>query len=276
MGLRSVAVWLVLFCGVVFSAHAAEQREGDEIGLDQKLARLYQLYRSGETVSLKPREMRFGLGVAYAVDEETALGVRASNRSLGLQGSFAYGITDWLEWGIGIPVQWDTLRVETADKVLARQDSAGIGDLNMRFVVALPVRSFEVTGVLALTFPTGRSAGGESGLWSSLGFNVAKNIRPAFLFGGLVWQRNWETGRDGIGYTGGLGFYLNHALSAGVELSGTRFLHPPRGGTRDVAAATVRASYYITPSFGIAPYVSFGLTDSAPDAIVGFHLFWRP
>lgn len=276
MGLRSVAVWLVLFSGVVLSAHAAAQKEGEEIGLDQKLTRLYQLHRSGETVSLKPREMRFGLGVAYALDEEAALGVRASNRSLGLQGSFAYGITDWLEWSVGIPVQWDTLRVETADKVLAHQDSAGIGDLNTRFVVALPVRAFELTSVLALTFPTGRSAGGESGIRSSLAINVAKNVRPAFLFGGLTWQRNWEKGRDGIGYAGGLGFYLNHALSAGVALSGTRFLNPPRGGARDVATATLQTSYHVSPSLGITPYVSFGLMDSAPDAIVGFNLLWRP
>lgn len=276
MGLHSVVVWLVLFSSVAFSAHAAEQKEKDEIGLDQKLERLYQFYRAGETISLKPREIRFSLGVAYAVDEEVMIGVRASRRSLGLQGAFAYGLADWLEVGISVPVRWDTLRIESADTVLAREGAAGIGDMGTRFITRLPVRAFEVTGILTLTFPTGKDALGERGMQSSFGINIAKTIRPAFLFGGLAWQRNWQTARDVIVYTGGMGFYLNHALSAGVELAGTRFLNPPRGGAHDMATATIQVSYQMSPSLGITPYVSFGLTDSAPDAVIGFSVLWRP
>lgn len=274
--MRILSVTMLLLSGLACFAYAEEAKEPKELGLDQKLERLYQLYRAGETISLKPREVRFSLGVAYAVDEEVLPGVRASRRSLGLQGALAYGLTDWLEAGISVPVKWDTLRVESTDTVLAREGSAGIGDIGTRFIAKLPVRAFEMTGILALTFPTGKDALGERGMQSSFGINIAKTIRPAFLFGGLAWQRNWQTARDGIVYTGGMGFYLNHALSAGVELAGTRLLNPPRGGAHDMATATIQVSYQMSSSLGITPYVSFGLTDSAPDAVIGFNVLWRP
>lgn len=274
MWMYAVVCWFFLFL-VSVPAHAQEQKEVKELGLDQKLERLYQLYRSGETVSLKSYEMRFGLGIAYALDEETALGIRASSRTLGLQGSFAYGITNWLEAGIAVPLKWNDSRIESSEKSIVHQSIAGIGDVNVRLIANLPIRAFEITPILGISFPTGGESLGESGIQSSLGFNIAKTIRPAFLYMGLAWQRNWHTQRDSIGYTAGFGFYVNHALSVGAELSGTRFLNPPRGGIYDAAVMTLQMSYQATPYLGLTPYVSIGLTDSAPDAVVGANLVWR-
>ncbi len=274
MSTRSVCLAILLFC-VALPVYAEEQSSIEEIGLDQKLQRLYELYRAGETVALAPRESRFTLGVAYAFDDRSELGLRTSNRSLALQGSFAYGIVDWLEAGVTVPLQWNQTRLETNDATLANTSVAGLGDVGVQLIATLPVRTFEATGVLGLAFPTGRDGIGEPGVRSHLGLNVATIIRPAFVFGGLAWQRDWYANLDSIVYTGGLGFYLNYLLSAGVELSGTRFLNPPRGGIHDTASATVRISYQATPNVGITPSVSFGLTDSAPDVVVGFTISRR-
>lgn len=270
MGIGSFFLAVLLFLAVL-PAYADEPKE---LGLEQKLQRLYELYRAGETVSLKPHESRFSLGVSYAFADKSELGLRTSSRSLVLQSSFAYGITDRVEAAITVPLQWNQDRAETPDSTLGSRILAGLGDLGVRLIATLPVKSFEITGVLGLTFPTGTGGLGESGIRSVLGVNVATIIRPAFLFGGLAWQRDWHTGVNGINYTGGVGFYLNHSLSAGLELSGTRFLNPLRGGIYDTASATVQVSYQITPTLGITPYASHGLTDGTPN-IVGFNISRR-
>jgi hypothetical protein len=273
--MRQWFVWAGLFC-LPFSASAAELQEIKEIGIEQKLERLYQLYRSGEVTTLKPREMRLGVSASYAVNEDNALGIRASAREFALQGSFALGVADWLEAGINVPLKWNEFRIETTDKTIAGESIAGIGDISTRFIAKLPVRIFEAVSILSLTLPTGTKSLDEPGVRSSLGFNVATMIRPAFVYGGFAWQRNWEDGRHGIGYKAGFGFYLNHSLSAGAELSGTRFLNPPKGGIYDVLAMTLQLSWQATRSIGVTPHMSMGLTGSAPDALMGITLLWRP
>lgn len=272
MSIRSMFLAVLLSLLVVLSAYAGEPRE---LGLEQKLQRLYELYRAGETVSLKSHGSQFYLDVAYGFDEKNELDLRASNRSLTLQGSFAYGITDRVEAAITVPLQWTQTHIETPDTSFGNSSLAGLGDMGVRFIATLPVKLFEMTGVLGLTLPTGRDGIRQPGVRSTLGLNVATILRPAFLFGGLAWQRDWHTGVNGINYNGGVGFYLNHSLSAGLQLSGTRFLNPLRGGIYDTAMAAVQVSYQVTPTLGITPYVSFGLTDSAPDAVIGFHVSWR-
>ena len=264
----------VLLSFAVLPAFADEPTKIEELGLDQKLQRLYELYRSGETVSLKTHESRFNLGISYAFNDKNDLGLHTSNRSLVLQGSFAYGITDRLEAAISVPMQWNQNRIETPEKIYVHQSLAGLGDMGVRFITTFPVKQFEMTGVFGLAFPTGRAGIGQSGIRSTIGINVAKIVRPAFLFGGLGWQRDWHTGVNGITYSGGVGFYLNHVLSAGMELSGTRFLNPPRSGIYDSASAIVQVSYQLTPTLGITPYVSHGLTDGTPN-VVGFTISRR-
>lgn len=266
MGLHSVFLGVLLSL-VILPAYAEEPKKIEELGLEQKLQRLYELYRSGETVSLKSHESRFSLGVAYAFADKSELGLHASNRSLALQGSFAYGITDRVEAAISVPLQWDQDRIETHDAVLANKSLAGLGDMSVRLIATLPVKSFEMTGVFGLTLPTGTGGVGQPGIRSLVGVNIATIVRPAFLFGGLAWQRDWHTSVNGINYTGGVGFYLNHALSAGLELSGTRFLNPLRSGIYDTASATVQVSYQVTPTLGITPYVSHGLTNGTPNVV---------
>ncbi|MDZ4286054.1 MAG: hypothetical protein U1A23_03940, partial [Candidatus Sungbacteria bacterium] len=71
--MRLPGVFLTVLLSVVVLPVYAE--EPKEIGLDQKLQRLYELYRTGETVSLKPHEFRFDLGVAYAFHDKSELGL---------------------------------------------------------------------------------------------------------------------------------------------------------------------------------------------------------
>jgi outer membrane putative beta-barrel porin/alpha-amylase len=274
VSIRSI-VLAVLLSFAVLPAYAEESKKIEELGTDEKLQRLYELYRVGETVSLKPHESLLGLSVAYAFSDKNELGTHTSNSSLSLQGSFAYGITDRLEASVIVPLQWNQNRLETSDTTLVNTSVAGLGDVGVQLLATLPVKAFEMTGVLGITFPTGREGLGQTGIRSLIGLNVATILRPAFLFGSLAWQRDWERDVNGITYTGGIGFYLNYSLSAGLQISGTRFLNPPRGRIHDTASATVQVSYQMTPTFGISPYMSFGLTDSAPNVAIGFNLSQR-
>lgn len=274
MIIQATSLALVLSLAIL-SAYAEEPKKIEELGNEQKLQRLFELYRVEEIVSLKPREFRFNFDIAYAFDDRNEFGAHISQRSLELQGSFAYGITDWLETVVTVPFQWNQNRVETLNATLASQSLAGLGDMSIRILTALPVKTFGLTGVFNFILPTGRDGLGRPGLRSSFGLNASTTIRPAFLFGGLAWERDWETEVNAITYTGGVGFYLNYALAAGLDMSGTRFLNPPRGGIYDTASATVRVTYQVTPTLGVIPYAVFGLTDSAPDVITGLNLSRR-
>lgn len=270
MSLRSIFVAVMLSLAVI----PAYAEEPTELGLEQKLQRLYALYRTGETVSLKPHQYRLDVGVAYTFHDKNDLVLHTSARSLGLQGSFSYGITNRLEAGITVPLQWNQTRIETPDTTLANSSLAGLGDVGVRLIATLPVEAFRLTSIVGLTLPTGRDGIRQPGMRSTLGLNIDTIMRPAFLFGGLAWQRDWHTSVNGITYNGGIGFYLNHSLSAGLHLSGTRFLNPPRGSIYDTASATVQVSYQVTPNLGIIPYVSHGLTDGTPN-VVGFTISRR-
>ena len=268
-------VLTVLLTLVSSIAFAGDAKNGEEIGLDQKLQRLYELYRVGDTVSLKPHEFRLGIGLSYSGDSSEQLGVRLSSQTLATQVSLAYGITPWLEAAVSVPFQMGEQHLESTDKKLLDRRIVGVGGIGLRLISTIPTKTFETTAIFGVNFPTGDDRLGGNITQTTVGLNVAKILQPAFIFGGLSWERDWKNNTNGIGYNAGIGFYLNHYLSAGLEFSGVRILNPPKGGVYDTLSATVRLSYQATPSFGITPYLSHGLTPNAPDFVVGTSLQWR-
>lgn len=264
-----------LLGSMFISIGLAQENKVESIAIEQKLQRLFELHRVGETVSLSKREMRFNLGVAYVVEDDNALGLNISSNSLNLTGTFAYGITDWFEAAMSVPLRWDAARAESPDQRIGDRSLVGLGGLGVRLIAALPTRFFETTAILSISLPTGRKEFEADRLQTVLGLNVAKVMRPAFVFGGLAWLHDWDRGINGIQYTGGVGFFLNHSLSLGFEVEGTRFINPQRGRPFDVVSATTRLTYQATPTFAVAPHISMGLTESAPDVVVGANLLWR-
>lgn len=265
-----ILCWLLLVHSDVAAQEAIET-----IGLDQKLERLYELYRAGETVSLARNEKRFNLSVAYAAEDQNMLGIQASGSSLTLSGAFAYGFANTLELEVTVPLRWDASRIESLEERLADESVFGLGGVGVRLIAALPTKGFETTAIFSLSLPTGLKEFEADHLSSLIGINVAKVMRPAFVFGGLAWQHDWSKGIDALAYSGGAGFFLNHTLSLGIEVGGIRYVNPQIGGAYDTISATTRVTYQATPSFGIAPFLGVGLTDSASDAMVGANLFWR-
>lgn len=231
----SILTLVFLMLVNIMVAFAEKPADPEEIGIDQKLQRLYELYRVGETVSLRPREFRFGLGAAYMVDDSDQLGVRFSSRGLTAQASLAYGITNWLEAAVNFPLQWSEQHVESRENRLLNRNIVGVGQAGLKLITTVPTDGFETTGIIGINFPTSDERFGSNAVRTSVGFNVAKVLQPAFVFGGLSWERDWKQSGDGIGYAAGLGFYLNHYLSAGLELTGVRMLNPSRGGIYDLS-----------------------------------------
>ncbi len=265
---------IILSLGIIMSSQALAEDSGKELAVDQKLKQVYQLYRINETVSLNPHELRLGLGLSYTANEYRAFDVRESSRHAGAQASIAYGINRYFEVGLAVPVGWSHTTLESPTERVFEQTGAGLEPITARVVGTLPVAGFETNGVLSVQIPTGNKVGGQE-VYSTLGFNIARNMRPAFVYGGLSWKHAWESQRNAVGYNAGFGFYLNHSLSLGAQLTGTTFLDPLPGTPKDMAVATVNLAYQVTPSIGITPSVGFGVTESAPDFSLGLGVFWR-
>lgn len=267
---------VIALLGIAMSSEALADNSTDkELAVDQKLKQVYQLYRINETVSLNPHEVRLGMGLSYTTDEFQTFDVRQSSRHVGAQASAAYGINQYFEVGLSVPVGWSSSSVESATSRLFEQTNAGLEPITARVVGTLPIAGFETNGILSVQIPTGNSKLGNQDVYSTLGFNIARNMRPAFVYGGLSWKHAWESQRNAVGYNAGFGFYLNHALSLGAAFTGTTYLDPLPGNPKDMGVATVNMAYQITPSIGITPSVSFGVTQSAPDFSLALGVFWR-
>lgn len=265
---------LALFCASL-SLQVFADDKSKELGADQKLKQVYQLYRINETVALNPSELRLGLGFLYSTNESRMFDLRESSRYIGTQASLSYGLNRFIEVGVTLPVAHSSFRVESSTDKLFNQSTSGLGQTNVRVVGTLPISGFEVNGIASVLLPTGNANLINQETYSSVGFNIARNMRPAFVYGGLSWQHSWESQRNAVGYNGGFGFHLNHSLSMGSQLTGVSFLDPAVGRPKDMVIANINLAYQINSTLGVTPSVGFGVTESAPDLTIGFNLFWR-
>lgn len=194
-------------------------------------------------------------------------------------GSISYGITDGIEISVAIPLIYQGHKAGDTQTTSLNTSRAGLGDITVGLAAALPVPWFSTTGFISMSLPTAnrgmRSDGiGSSGVTSSMGFNVDKVMQPAFVYGGLSWERDWGRGKDGVGYTAGIGFFLNHALSIGAELGGVYLIKPDKGEPQDRISLVAKVSYQVSPSFGVVPYVGASLAGNT-GILLGTRLAFR-
>ncbi|MDO8603815.1 MAG: hypothetical protein Q7K40_00145 [bacterium] len=274
-------VKLIAVCALLIVTTSALAEEAipvtnqDELGMDQKLARVYDLYRKGDTVSLKPSEMQMGVGVAYTTSNKETFGLRQSARTLSTQVFASRGIGSGMEVSVSVPYLAQSQRVETSSEALARNELYGIGDPTVRVMKILSTKEVSTTGILSVSLPWGKDELSRRETHTSLGASWSKVLRPAFITGGLTWERDWKSDVNGLGYNAGLGFFLNHALSVGGELSGVAVLNPKMGATRDSMALGLKVAYQTVPDFGVVVLTNFAVATDTPQSTIGVTTYWR-
>lgn len=279
----SVTLTTILAASLWFAPVHAQDATGtttSSLGLNEKLKQVYDLYRSGEVVTLKEHEVRVGLGLGYTINESRVLSYQDTARTLATTGTFSYGVTNGTEILLAVPFTYQAHTAGDTQTTLLDTHHAGLGDVAVGLATSLPVPWFSTTGLVSVTFPTAsnvlRSDGlGSNGITSTIGFNVDKILQPAFVYGGLNWQRDWGYSKDGIGYTAGIGFFLNYALSVGTELDGIYIINPNKGVPHDRVSLVGKVSYQATPTVGFMPFIGVDLVGNAPGVQLGARLAWR-
>ncbi|MDO8572780.1 MAG: hypothetical protein Q7S11_03380 [bacterium] len=259
----------------VCAEEVVEEAKPEALGLEQKLARVYDLYRKNDAVSLKPNEMQVGIGVAYATSSQETFGVRQSTRTFTTQLFASRGIGAGIEVSAAVPYVATSQRAETSDAVLAKKTVFGMGDTTVRILGTLPTKEISATAIFSATFPSGKHELSRNETHTSLGGNLNKVLRPAFVSGGLAWEHDWESNANGLGYTIGLGFFLNHALSVGGEVNGVIALNPKTGAVRDNQSMGFKVAYQTMPDFGIVVSTNTSMGTNTPQTSLGVTTYWR-
>ena len=272
--ITSVGATFVARCPVATHAQEATPTTSP-LGIEEKLKEVYDLYRMGDVVTLKKQEFRAELDLGYALNESKVFGLQETSRTMSAIGTFAYGVSDGMELSLGVPLIYREHKAEDTSTTYLNEHTAGLGDVTLGLAATLPVPWVSTTGLVSVTLPTATNDLGSNNVVTLIGFNVDKVMQPAFVYGGLSWVRDWGESQDAVGYTAGVGFFLNYALSIGTELDGSYLINPDQGMPNDMLSLVTRVSYQATPSFGVTPSVGVGLTESAPDVQLGLRLAWR-
>lgn len=275
MKARYMVLCAVLGAHSAFAEDAPKTDISKEIGLEQKLTRVYDLYRRGDAVSLKSSETQLGIGLSYSTSENNTLGLRQNMRAFSTQAFASRGIGHGMELSVAVPFTVQSQRAETTDSVLGSKTFSGFGDPTLRLLGTLPTKDFTTTALFAATLPFGADGLSRRETHTSLGINVNKVLRPAFVSGGLSWEQDWKSGVSGVGYNLGFGFFLNHALSLGGGINGIMALNPKMGAPRDLASFGLKVAYQTTPDFGVVASTNFGLTADTPQVAIGATAYWR-
>lgn len=266
---------MFLVTSSVFAGEVAKEGETSGLALEQKLARVYDLYRKDATVSLKPSEMQAGVGVVYTTGTQETFGLRQSVRALTTQVFASRGVGHGMEISVALPYSATSQHVETSGATLAKSSVFGGGDTTIRLLGTLPTKEVSTTAILSATLPTGKHELSHNEAHTSLGMSFSKVLRPAFVSGGASWERDWQSDINGLGYNVGMGFFLNHALSLGGEIAGAIVLNPEKGAVRDSQSMGVKVAYQTTPDFGVVVSTNIGIGTSAPQTSLGMTTYWR-
>jgi len=291
----AVALALLALASPVRAAEAARSAEEDTYDLRQILLRQ-------SSVTVTPGSWQLDTSLDYArIPYAASAGGKSTLRTTTFDNTLRLGITDRLQVFGGIPLAYASR--ETTDASGYHDDTVtGIGDVNFGLSTVVSRESASFPGTvftLAATLPTGESpydgdqlygAYTGSGHTSVRGqFDFVRSSDPIVLYWGVGyeyfdsasgWGYDIEPG-SAIRYRFGLGFSVNRDASIVAEMLGAyQFETAVDGDTVDGSASEpvsvkIGVTTRLAQNLYIEPAIIFGVTDDAPDMIVGSTLVSR-
>ena len=216
-------------------------------------------------------------------------------RSVDSSVTMRYGLADDLEFDLIVPFGYleqknDNQPFHGDSPPVSHINTAGIGDISgaIRYTAFTERGSIPSTTLsLHTSAPTGDfKTGMGSGFWSvGGGVSLVKTIDPVVFFGslgytGVLEDRGINPGNQ-FSYSIGAGFSMNDRVSFSTSLNGaivSRFeLHGREraGSARDVHILQLKSTIQLTKRLFVEPFVGIGLTDDAPDFLVGLRVPYR-
>lgn len=273
--LEAVAMVAVLCLAGPALADEAVPRASEELAVNQKLERVYDLYRRDTVAMLKRGDVQVGVGAAYATQNGQSSELNLSARAFNAQLFVAVGVTESLEASITLPFVASSQRTNVGYVVLGKQSESGLGDPSLRLVKMVGSTGGNLSLILAATLPMGRKTLSSDETHTSLGLAWSKVLRPAFVSAGMAWERDWTSRRNGLSYQMGVGLFVNHAVSLGVEVAGVAVLNPKVGEVRDDSTLGLRLAYQVEPGFGLVVQATYATSSPQPQTTLGINGYWR-
>lgn len=245
-------------------------RAKDEIGVQEKVKKAYELYLQDQSVTLNKKSWRMGLDVSYMSNEKSFLFTQQESRLTQSGVSVNYGLTDRIELFGRVPILYEnyTFR-DMFSSEKQNLSGANLGNITLGANTTLfrvkngPTITWQ-TAFLAPTY-TGDFLNSKSTV--STGLTIYQDFDPAFLYGGISGSKTIGGNQfDGFGYHAGFGFSLNHRLALGTEISGGyNFGQQIIFANREFSQLTGRATFVLSQKNLIQPSISFGLNENTPD-----------
>ncbi len=253
---------------------------------------------------LKPGQIQTEIGSLYTRQEAATIVVlptgapvleRIRSRAFIVPFSIRYGWSENLELFSVVPFgvshfERDNVLVESTE------EAGALGDISAGLVYQIPENRFKLPDSavsLSVTTPTSSSSvttiSGDqatlgNGVWKvGVGFNFVESYDPIVLFGGLGYQYQFADEQQGLriergdlfNFYCGLGLAVSDDVSLSTQVSG--FLQDKTSvndiviPNSDIEPLSVRLGFVrrLTSKSRLQPYVEFGLTRDAPDAMLG-------
>jgi hypothetical protein len=196
-----------------------------------------------------------------------------------------YGILDNLEFDLRVPFVWASQEINVGVTRLRTEDS-GLGDVtaSLKFQVwregpGTPDISLSLDG-RAPTATDSLLGTGHWGVGATIG--LVKTLDPVVFFARVGYLASiGDGGRnpgDVVAYQFGMGYSLNDRVSLTTQLTGGVVVNGGenfQGSNRDFYSLQLSVTVLVTKHLFMEPFVSVGLSQNAPDVVVGLSVPYR-
>jgi outer membrane putative beta-barrel porin/alpha-amylase len=281
-----------------------EAEKGDRRKEAEEAKRELDQFLRAQKLLFKPGEVQLEFGASYAQDAGTnpvsPVAPVFISRFASANVLMRYGLAEDLEFNFAVPVVYSERERDfrpfgplfPSFPDFTREAGVGLGDINWAFRYAalhegrgLP----EVTLNVNAKSDTGdEDRGLGTGDWNvGTGVSLVKTIDPVVVFGslGYTWtlgtleveERDVDPG-DQIPYSIGMGFSLNDRVSVSMAMAGAAIRRTEVNGNEisgsglDINSLQFTTTVQLAKRVYLEPFVGFGLTDEAPDFLVGINV----
>jgi hypothetical protein len=273
-----------------------EVAKGDRRKEAEEAKRELDQFLRAQKLLFKPGEIQLEFGASYAHEAEhnavSPLGPVFISRFASANFLMRYGLAEDLEFDFGVPLvyteQGHDIRPATPPfPAFTREAGVGLGDISWAFRYAA---THEDRGLPEVTLNANAKAdtgdedrGFGTGHWNvGTGVSLVKTIDPVVFFGSLGYTWTLEQGDvdpgDQIPYSIGMGFSLNDRVSLSMAMAGAATRRTEVNGNEiggsglDVNSLQFTTTVQLAKRVYVEPFVGFGLTDEAPDFLVGINV----